>query len=284
MTFAADKNSVEDSAPREGVEIIFGPSIFRLALGELDVVINGNTYVSTTADHNEISVSVTGALHEMAILMPLSHPFAQRYFSLGLPPRGITATLRQLETRSGESVIVWQGLITSGGFTGHVAKFLVPSRLGESLKRKLPTITAGRACPHVLYDVNTCRADRAANTIRCEVVSVDGTIVVVDSIPSALPLKWAQWGSITHVNTGQRMTVFDSDHQVLVLVGSGTLTLQAPLQELQVGDLVDVAAGCNHLITDCHDRFDNQANYGGFNFMPTNGIFSPAGTGITESD
>ncbi len=53
------------------------------------------------------------------------------------------------------------------------------------------------------------------------------------------------------------------------------ITLQLPIAELGDLDVVHVFAGCARDITTCHLKFNNQANFGGSPFAPTENPMIP---------
>ncbi len=253
MTWLQDEQSIEDGAPREGIEIRHGLVRHRIATGSRDIAINGNLYKSDPAAREHIGVSFVGAGEEVEISLPVSHAFAQRWLGHLSPPRNATVEIWRQQQRSGEAERIWRGVLSTCKPSGHVAKFCGLASAAYSLQRQLSTITIGRNCPHVLYDGN-CRVLRSAFRVATTVSSHDGLTVTVASI-GGNPDSWAKFGEIVHTASGERMTVTEQ-------VGT-ELTLHLPIPELADGAAVEIFAGCDHSITDCASKFENQPNYGG---------------------
>lgn len=274
MTFDTDEQSISDSNPREGFEITYGTTTFRLTSGSRDVTINGNVYTASSIKRSEIEVSKTADAKSVSITMAASHPLVARYVANGVPPRQILVTIWRKQLRSGEVERFWSGLITSLSFDGHSAGFLIPERVGEASKVRLPIISASRNCQHNLFDAN-CRASRASFLIDTTVVSHNGRIVTVASM-GAESDQWARYGELLHVTSGERMTISDQTGSVV--------TMQLPIYEMAAGDRVFVYAGCDHLISVCNSKFANKDNFSGQPQLPKGGnIWTPSSLGVVRS-
>lgn len=258
-TWQDDEEGAETSQPREGIEIITPATTWRIATGSRDIVIDGQTYRAQPADRGKVGLSFVGETRELEIRLPVSHAFAQRYIAAIVPPRSVLVNVYRKQVTSGSRERIWQGKVTTASVDGHVASFLAPSTSGETITRRLPVLTAGRGCPHVLYDDN-CKVPRASFTVTTTVTSHGGAVVTVASVGS---IPSAVFGELIHVASGERMTIFAQSG-----VGDRALTLQFPIHELADGDTVQIAAGCAHDITTCAVTFENQANFGGAPHMP----------------
>jgi uncharacterized phage protein (TIGR02218 family) len=264
VTWLQDEQSIEDSKPREGFEIVLPSVTYRLTSADQDLVIDGKTYRASPIARGELGISAVGSPTELAFTLPVSHALAQRYLLKLTPPKQIHVTVWRKQVRSGEVERVWAGYVTSMAVEGRLAHFRVPEGSGEIMLRRIPSITVGRQCPHVLYD-DQCQVDRNSFDVSTTVLSFSARTVTVASI-GGMPNDWAKFGELLHVASGERMTV---------LTQTGTaLTIQAPIGDMAIGDAVFVYAGCNHSIIECHNKFANRVNFGGFPSLPSNGQFS----------
>ncbi len=205
----------------------------------------------------------------------MSHAACQRYMAGGVPPRQILINVWRQQDESGETEQVCSGYVTSMAPEGHVGRFHVPSRSGETFQRRMPTVTAGKACPHVLYDSN-CNVVRADFAIEAVVVSFAGRVVTIDAL-GGQPDDWAAFGELEHIDSGERMTI---QSQVGLVI-----TMQLPIFELAIGDHVVVSPGCDHTVeSGCRDKFDNVVNFGGQPNLPTSNPHIPNGFGVYQSE
>jgi uncharacterized phage protein (TIGR02218 family) len=274
MSLETDEQSVELSQPREAYEVTVGTTIYRMTSGVRDLVIGGQTFTASPIGRTTLPVTNSSGPGEVTITLPVSHAIPQRYLAQGVPPGTVLVGVLRHQIESGETEYIWRGYATSMTCTGNVAAFSVPARSAQAMLRRLPMITAGRQCPHILYD-SRCSVARASFKVTTTVTAVSGRAIRVATMDSKADY-WAQFGELHHVASGERMTI--SDH-------TGTdITMQLPIVEIGIGDEVEVFAGCAHDVGTCLSKFDNVVNFGGFPDMPTSDIFKPWGAGIYTSE
>ncbi len=270
-TFVEDELSASDSQPREVYEFVLPTVTYRLASGVRDVVLNGQTFRATTIARE--AAQVTTASNEAALEIPIlvTHALPQRYLRHGVPPHRIDVTAYRKQITSGGFEQVWVGRVQSLAIDRHIAKFLVPARTSDALQRRIPTITMGRECPHVLYDSN-CRVSEAAYQISCTIVSVNGADVTCSSNAAFAIEDWFKYGRLIHVASGEYASI---SKQTSTLV-----TLVTPLLDMKAGDSILLSAGCSHDVDTCLTKFNNVPNYGGMPAKPSGNPFLPGSRGI----
>ncbi len=276
-TLLQDESGVATSIPREGFKIFTGAKTYRIASGDRNLTILGDLYVAGPISRTELKVPQVGDSGEVEMSLPLSHELCQRYLAIGVPPRSIVVSIYRKQRRSGEAERVWYGRIHSMRIVGHLGVFRIPSTFSEMGLRKIPTITAGRNCPHILYE-GPCRVLRSSFVVLTSVVAVDGRAVIVSSL-GIHPTGWANMGELLHTLSGERMTILDQ-------TGTGIL-IQLPIYEIAENDDVQIFAGCDHTMDEtngCQPKFNNAKNYGGMPHAPTRNIFLPNGFGIYTSE
>lgn len=266
MTYAQNEASVEESQPREVYEFILPVQTIRLASGTKDIVVNGQTYRATTI--TRAAMEVTTANNESALEIPLlvSHALPQRYLRNGVPPHRIDVNVYRKQLTSGGSEQMWMGRVQSMAIDKHIAKFLVPSRTSNALQRRIPTITVGRECAHVLYGTG-CNVSEAAYQISCTIWSVNGAEVLCSSDAAFATEDWFKFGRLIHVASGEYASITKQT--------SNLVTLTHPMLDMQVGDTITLSAGCSHDVDTCWTKFNNVANYGGMPVKPSGNPFLP---------
>ena len=287
------ESAEQNDAPRRLITITHGKTTYRLTTSTRNVSYGGALYRAAAAGHGSVGVAGVGDPEkDVTITLPIDHAFVRRYVLQGVPPRKITATIISYYSDS-VAEQVWSGEITSMAVDDRntEATFRVPSRIGRALVRKLPTITAGRTCPHMLYDA-TCAKLRTGSSpsgvpYKCTttVIAVNGRDVRLDlhNVPvgDSYRLDWLVNGELVHVASGENMTIRDQND---VSPGVSTVTdvsmhLQIPV--MRVGDSIELYAGCSWDLTTCDLKFDNLSKYGGDPYMPTGNPYVP-GSGFEE--
>lgn len=271
--------------PREYYEIVVGATTYRIASGTQSMLVDGLVYVATPMARSTIPVVDASAESALELTLPVDHALARRYLQAGVPPQQIIVTVRRKDGSTTKRI--WVGEVTSMSVDdeGTEATFYCPSRAGSALERFLPTVTAGRKCPHMLYgDVcGVSRTDSGPSGLLHKVTTtvslVNGRTVRVDlsTITATDPLrsKWAVMGELVHVASGERMTIVEQHD---VGPGSSTVTnldLQMPIPGMKIGDSIEVYAGCDWTILTCDEKFDNLPSHGGYTYLPVRNPFIP---------
>lgn len=284
------ESSEQDNAACEIIEIVHGATAYRLTTGTRDISYGGNLYVSTPASRGEIGVVSVGHLEkEVVVTLPLDHAFVRRYLKQGLPPTKITATISRFYS---ESLVerIWEGEITSMSVddANTEASFRVISRLGEALIRRLPTVTAGRSCPHQLYDA-TCAISRTGTNPDGKAYKCSTTVMYVNGRDVRLDLStiaadytfrsdWLVNGELVVTSgdaSGERRTIREQND---LSPGFSTVTqvsLHHQIPGLKIGDAIDVFAGCKWDTNTCDLKFGNLQANGAYPYMPTSNPYVP---------
>ncbi len=274
-TFLEDEESAEASRPREGIEFILPAVTYRVATGTRNLIIDGRTFHAEPSARGEVGISASGDPRALIVTLPMSHAVCRRYMAGGVPPRQILVNVWRQQAVSGLTELVWSGYVTSLAPDGHVGNFHVPSRSSDTFQRRLPTVTTGKACPHVLYDSN-CKMLRVDFAVEAVVATFSGRVVTVVSLFGDPPDGWAEFGELEHIGSGERMTIQTQVGRVI--------TMQLPILEMRVGDHVMVSPGCDHLVeSGCRDKFDNVVNFGGFPELQTVNPFIGKGIWVSIS-
>lgn len=278
--FLDDEMSAENSQPREYMDIVHGTTTYRIAFGTRDMEVGSNVYPALPAARGEVGVASSSSRKEMTLTLPSNHALVRRYCQMGNPPKKIMATLYRKQLRSGLSRVWFSGQISALEFSndGTEATFTIPERAGEVLLRVLPTTTADRRCQNTLYD-SRCKVDRTSVLFKLTttVLYVNGRTVRYDQGNTAAD-GWAINGELVHVASGEPATVLS--HGYVGLPSSIVeIELQMPIPGMQVGDTIEVYAGCDLSLAQCIARFANKDNFRGMPQLPQGNPHLPEGVG-----
>lgn len=294
MTFLDDESSAADNEPREFYDITIGVTAYRLASGTRDLSISGTFYAAEAMKRSSLTIAQLrrGGDQALTLSIRVNHPIVRRWFQQAVPPKTANVIAWRKQERSGLVERIWTGVIASVDCEDGVATLTITSLLGPPFRRRLPTLTVGRQCGHVLYGAGCNVDDTSSNgdgvPFRCvtTVASVNGREVQfnLSNVPAdyALRSTWAQFGYMVHLASGEPMTIAQQND---LSPGVSTVTkviLQAQIVGMKVGDTIYVFAGCAHDPITCRTKFENQVNYGGFSSLPTRNPFFPTGLGIME--
>jgi len=274
--FLDDEKSPHSSVASEYYDIALSTGVtYRIAAGERDIKQGEIVYTATPGARSDIVVPQLDANGGKALelTLPVNHPVVKRWFVLGAPPRQTKVTAWRRQERSGLVEQLWYGLATSISANGNIAKLLIPAHSVDTTQRSLPTVTAGRNCPHILYDTQ-CRVDRVSFKVATTAIRVSGRTVHVDLGGIDKNGDWSENGELLHVATGERMTIAKQTDTAPGVEGFADLDMQLPIVELRVGDAIEIYAGCKKSVAICLAKFNNVPNYGGSPRAPTSNPFA----------
>lgn len=271
-TWADDIHSAEDSDIRYLLVFRFPYVIYRLALADLDIVYQGQTYYATAGELEDLHSMTPSSSHDFSIRLSRAHPVVQKYQNHGLPTSWLSVEVYSYQYRSGQARLEFEGDVMGEAIQGNVASFRCEDELVMAMNRRMPARTSSRHCPHMLYDAG-CRVDREEFKVTATIVSRNGDIVRLSTIDGK-PDHWADYGYVERADTGEAFYVL-SQEGVYV-------TMQFPFDQLSANTEVYLYAGCDQTIQTCQTKFDNVRNYGGQPYMPYDNYHprTPDGYGI----
>jgi uncharacterized phage protein (TIGR02218 family) len=113
-----------------------------------------------------------------------------------------------------------------------------------------------RLCRHALYD-SSCSLNAAVFRDTATITSIVGSAITV--VPMNRASGWYTGGFIEVGDVEKKMI---RDHT------NDELTLTGVTASLKAGVTINLYAGCAHDRNACLNKFNNFANYGGFEFIP----------------
>lgn len=182
----------------------------------------------------------------------------------------------------GASVVSWlvnwrdvaQRRVEFRGFIGEISRSDGAFRAEMRGLSDLLNQTQGRryqkSCSALLGDA-TCGVDLSMteNSVETPLISIEGGYrVTVDALPE-FETAWFTRGTLS-VTSGRaagqvRSVKFDQNH-----LGQRVLTLWEPIHDdLAIGDVLRLAAGCDKFWTTCRDKFANLERFRGFPDLPS---------------
>ncbi len=282
MSFNSVEQSTEASQPYE--LYIFtqsaGYETYTVTNAQVPIEYDGHVYEPAAITRSSPKISQQASSGQINITFPKDHPYVSRY-AAGQPPLPDSCIIYRGHSTGdpGDVVIIFSGDVNGVVFEKDTAKVSLAT-LHSRIQRQIPKRTFSWSCNHVLYDskCQQARANYQAN-ILVSSVSADGLELGATHDPA-----WAGTTVDDHVSTdidffaggllkwsGPRglysRTIINFD-------SLNVLSLNLPLEGVEVGDQMQIFAGCNHSVFTCRDKFANVQNYGGFPFVPTSNPFA----------
>lgn len=291
------ESSVQNGEPVELYQIQYGETAsFYYTDGDREVVYDGETYVPHTIERGTLDAKTKLERSELSVKVPLNSPIAD-LFRIYPPGRVVNITIRQghiagpndpLEWSQGENFpVTYQGRILEASRDGNTCD-LTCELVSASMRRPGLRRHYQWPCPLALYG-SRCNADRVAATYTGGVVeSLTGNTVtmqetpewrhhtIIDPDPTADPpvVGGTEYDFLLTDYLGGELTwtgTLGTERRTILNVADRTITLDGPVTDLNVGDVVSLVLGCPHTLEGCNRVHNNGPNYGGHPFIPSDG-------------
>lgn len=239
-----------------------------------DITYNSNVYTSLKRlQRTQSELSRETAAQTLSITVPRDNELAKRWLTY-VPPRTVWVTIyryHRSELTAPEVVVFWQGKVRGVSWSNNETT-LECLPIDTAFSRNGLRVTYGGTCRRQLYAsgcnvpiVNFMKTATITGILENKIQSPDFVTVVGGVTPA--PDGW--WVNGFVENTTTKEIRYITGH-------TGTeITLLLAFETLQPGDVINVAAGCNHKSTTCQNKFNNIVNYGGLGiYMPDTNPFT----------
>lgn len=273
MSYDLREKSEYEGEPYELYRAAYGvvdADIARWTTAPFEIFRNGEKYVPMTSDRDPVIASPSIDEATLNIEVPINSQIAAQY-KLYPPAQPIQLNIWRghVGEPADSEILVWTGRILWCSFDDPQGiATLECEPISLSMKRLGLRRHYQYMCSHVLYESNSCRADRfdPGNRFNSFVRAVSGNTVVIESITQdpanpRLVSGYLDW------------FVNDLLYSRTILAASidgtaTTLTLIGPTRGLKVGQDIEIVRGCNHTFSECRNQFQNTVNFGGMPWIP----------------
>lgn len=209
-----------------------------------------------------------------------------RLFRGSPPSETIWLTVRRKHVGDDDAPIHWKGTVWNLKRPTDAKVSILGRPLSASLRQTGLRLCWTRECPHFLYD-SECKVDPADFRVHGTVVEISGTAITIDidaaQDPGYFRGGFVEWAASDDGTLERRfveddaMVSFQSDPanpatEILAL----RLRVFGLVDFVAVGDDAWVYPGCSRTSAVCESKFNNLANYGGFEDMPGESPFVSA--------
>lgn len=262
MTYDTREKSVASGAPIEYYKFTSDFGNFYYTDHNETVVVGDDIYEPLNISRNNIETgSSLDSISTVDITLPVDTQLAALYCFLQ-SPQLLTVQIWRFHAGDDpetQSKSRWIGTAVGSSVDGNLATIKTGSLLQAALSGNTGNIIYQRSCNHVLYDAR-CKVDKASFTIAATVTKVRGAKIEVNNDGAAD--HELQGGKFVVVRNGEERGIFDNVNN--------TLSVGFAFIDIEIGDNIQLIHGCDHArLGDCKTKFNNVANYGGFDFIPT---------------
>lgn len=224
--------------------------------------------------HGEITQSAAWEKRSIQVHLPVTDERLRRYFTTAAAVRiGVHICRFNTEKLLDGEVLNFatDGHVKASGVFG-LLSFSDQAITGDITPepflsdQSVPRHFFERRCNHVFGAAGTCNVDLTAHRQDGDITALDRLAfrITTDIVPPT-PTHYTG-GTIRHPATGQLLGIVSSDDAGPG--GTARVTLRSWPPEWTTGQSVQLTAGCFRTVADCRDKFSNEANFGGFPWVP----------------
>ena len=175
----------------------------------------------------------------------------------------LVVTVYRHHSGDSEYRVIWKGRVVGCKWTGDSTATITSDSGYTLLKRAGLRRMYQVSCPHVLYDVNTCRLSESSYVITSTISFISGNELSIRGL--------SNFGD--GYFTGGKLKVGNNLMMIVRHVGNSVYMIDA-LDGADLEDEVNVWPGCDRSMTTCTSKFNNTLNFGGLPYIPTKNPFS----------
>ena len=243
-------------------------NVWRYTSADEDKTANAFLYLAYPISRSRLEQTQQMSKSPIQLKMSKDVPVLAQYRST--PPSSITTlTIQRYHEGLASYVTSWMGRITNVKFAEREATVQCES-LYTPIRRPILRRRYQTSCPLVLYE-NGCNVNRASYAVPATLSANNGGTILSGAF-AAHPNGYFTGGYV--------LWQTNTDVQIRFITGhvADTLTLDLPFGAMPSNADVTAYPGCDHLLQTCHDKYNNEDNYGGQPFYPGKNPFN--GTSI----
>lgn len=267
MTFTSNEISSQDGKLVSLYEFRWGETVWRYTSADREIEI---TVAGESQTYEPVAISDSGmvqggsANNDLNVQVQQDIPLVDLFRST--PPAGeiaLTVRRRHQDDPVDDWYVWWIGAVASVK-KGRVSEATILGRtLLYSFRRTGLRLSWTRGCPHMLYD-SECRvnAEDFAHETEISEIHADGSVSVLsagDNPAGYYDGGFMEWSATEEGTLDQRSIESSVTETRFRIFGAS--------DRLQVGMTVTIYPGCDLTGSTCAGKFDNLANFGGFEQM-----------------
>lgn len=275
MTYSSKDLSIQSGAPIHLFLFVQGVLEWRYTTAAYPVEALGHTWLPTPLTPGTVNQSNDMTKDTLSLKFPRGHEFAKTFLSY--TPDQVTSVTVYRGHEATEFIVYWKGRVSSAKASG-TSMSLECEPIFTSLRRPGLRARYQKACRFALYG-RGCRLNSEDWAVEGRCTAASGADVVVEEAAS-LPAGWLI-GGMLRAPDGVLRYIVEHNGANLKLIRPVDSLLQIMAEDgygYSYGEYygevqVKLYPGCDHTMTTCRAKFNNQDNYGGFPWIPSTNPF-----------
>lgn len=261
MAFNDKEISTEDGSPISLYEFKWGNTYWRYTSGDREIEYPDDVFYTPISIKDDGVVQGGSSANDFTVTAQADIPITTLF--AGTPPsETITLTVRRQHPGEADAPIYLKGTVGNVKRKDLAEVLIIVRSLTATFKRTGLRLTWTRGCPHALYDSN-CKVNREAFKVIATITAKAGVSITVNA--TGKPLGWFDGGYLSwEANEDGTLDRRPIDRGLT----DKQFTLLGGTDRLEIGQEINLYPGCPLVKEVCDSKYDNLANYGGFDFMP----------------
>ena len=265
MSYASLETSISSGNPLELFHFAYGEVEFFYSSHDGDVSpysYGGANYVPYTIKRSTSELTEVMSRNTLNIDVPCTCPIAQLFVSAP-PEQTISITIFRVHFGVVDGITIFKGRVVSCEFRGFQATLSCES-VFTRLKVPGLRMVYDVMCPHALYSPG-CGVIKTNFSKTATITAVNGRVLTLEA--QAGDTITPEWLAINFLKGGM-LSAGLVRRMITDVATIGNVQLMHNVPTGLVGQKCIVYLGCDHLLSDCHTKFNNHNNYGGFPWIP----------------
>lgn len=260
MTFNSAEISTQDGRPVALYLIEWGETEWAYTSADREIIYGGKTYLPRAVSDSGM-VQGGSSANDFTMDIPANLPIVDLF--RGTPPsETIWLTVRRQHQGEADAPIYWNGNVTNVKRLDLASGQVIGKPLTASFKRTGLRLCWTRECPHFLYD-SGCKVNPEAFRTDATITALTGVTTTVDAV-GGHPDGYFTGGFLSwEVNDDGTI-----ERRMIEAHVGLQLKIFGLTDGMEIGDVVALYPGCDRTPTTCFTKFNNEANQGGYSFMP----------------
>jgi hypothetical protein len=255
------------TAAKDLYRIITGATIWTLTSSDEEVEYGSGTagalelYEPVPMGRGGVTIKNELTKANLEINIPLSHDLAILLLGTWLE---VITTVTVFRSKPSGTAVIWKGRLTSAKPGDKDVKLTFES-VYTSMRRPGLRARFQKSCRHPLYG-RGCYLDPEDFAVAATVTDIQGRSIFCPE--AALQASGFYTGGMVKAADGTLTYITEhSGNQLELNRVSGSLAIE--FSESGPGNSVTIYPGCDHSYATCDTKFNNDDNYGGFDYIPT---------------
>ena len=270
MTFIAyETDKTGGFSPVELYTFIYQGVYTRFTSGQNPITVGGFDFVNTYIERGELTTGADNSNNTLPITVSKNNT-VPIFYKQRIPVDTYSVIIERMHLKDPdeETRVIFTGSIQNVIFKDNKFAEVNCSPVTNMLDGLILRPDHQSKCNHTIYD-DYCSLDSAAYEGAATIIGLDegGTLITFDALPLVEHADQYVGGLLRQ----------GSSFSTLLTQDGNTLKSLLAIEGMSIGDVVNIATGCQNNFSRCKLRFNNSVNYLGFRDMPTR---NPVGSTI----